>query len=176
MILSDNTSGKVSFRGVAVAIAVRPRGPPRVVAGQAKPPVDPPRSSPADDPVLRDLIEQGKFAEAKARLEALRTKQAADRAVAEGMLPEKWKDALLKELPSACIKGFPKNTPLSWKVCMSCHTGPKEGEGGGASKAGPPLNEWKPKFVNEAPGSKVPAIPFGTPGQKFRSGPNCARS
>src|SRR5205085_8035228 len=51
--------------------------------GQPKEPpksTDAPKVAPADDPTVRDLIEQGKFEEAKARLQMLRAKQNPDKA------------------------------------------------------------------------------------------------
>lgn len=41
--------------------------------------------------------------------------------------PEKWKD-LIKELPEHCTKKLPQDSPLSWKYCMSCHTGLESSE------------------------------------------------
>lgn len=119
MILSDRVSGTRSSWGILAAMVFAVVALPGWSLGQPKP-------APADDPVLRDLIEQGKFAEAKARLDALRKKQAADKAVADGVFPEKWRETLVKELPAACIKGLPKDAALSWKTCMSCHGGAKE--------------------------------------------------
>jgi beta-lactamase regulating signal transducer with metallopeptidase domain len=126
MILSDRVSGKVSSWGALAAMLFALAALPGWSLGQARPAeakAEAPKP-PGDDPVLRDLIEQGKFAEAKARLDMLK-KQAADKA-GGGAFPEKWRETLLKELPAACVKGLPKDAAVSWKTCMTCHgAGPK---------------------------------------------------
>jgi beta-lactamase regulating signal transducer with metallopeptidase domain len=69
MILSDRVSGKRSARGILAAVCLALVALPVWSPGQQEPPK---AASPADDAALRELIEQGKFAEAKERLDALR--------------------------------------------------------------------------------------------------------
>ena len=102
MILSDRVSGQLSAWGILAAVGLAVVALPGWSPGQSGEPAK--AASAADDPVLRDLIEKGKFAEAKERLAALRKKEGVDRSVAEGVFPERWKAVLAKELPASVYR------------------------------------------------------------------------
>lgn len=164
MIISDKVNGKFSSLGALAALGFALVALPAWSLGQQKEPAK--STAPADDPVLRDLIEKGKFAEAKDRLEKLRKKQNADKNIADGVFPEKWKDILAKELPASCLKGIPKNAAMSWKVCMSCHYELKEGSKSDELRLPPASGgeQYKRTFLNElAPRLNTPAEARGTP-------------